>query len=213
MTTPTRLVHTPSRRAWLALATVAPMMLAAACSTPAPAPTPPDASLDVRRRFRFEDTPEGARLVLEESILFEFGKADFAGAALDALDALRPAFERARGAIIVEGHTDGVGNAAFNLDLSRRRAERVREELIKRRIAPERITARAMGASRPRRSPETTDQDRRLNRRAEFLFPGETVASLGGRELESQTDARLGQIGRLLDDAPADRAERPAPKP
>lgn len=160
--------------------------------------------LDALKRVRFEDTPEGARAVLDDSILFEFGKAEFAGAADAVFDVLRPAFAKARGQIIVEGHTDGVGASAFNLELSRRRAERVREELIKRQIAPERIVARGMGSSKPRRSPETSETDRRLNRRAEFLFPGETVASLGGRELEQSSDSRLSQLDKLLgsDDGP-----------
>lgn len=173
----------------------------AGCATPRS-----DAELDALKRVRFEDTPDGARAVLDESILFEFGKADFAGSADAVIDALRPVFARARGSIVVEGHTDSLGAPAFNLDLSRRRAERVRDELIKRQVAPERIVARGMGSSKPRRSPETTELDRRLNRRAELLFPGETVASLGGNELERRSDSTLQQLSRSLgdkDDKPA----------
>ena len=189
-----------SRR--LAVAALASALLAG-CATPRP-----DGELEALNRVRFEDTPDGARAVLDESILFEFGKADFAGSADSVLDLLRPVFARARGNIVVEGHTDSLGSAAFNLELSRRRAERVRDELIRRQVAPERIVARGMGSSKPRRAPETSEIDRRLNRRAELLFPGETVASLGGSELERRSDSMLQQLSRAL----GETGEKPAIK-
>lgn len=190
-----------ARRQALAAAVMPLVALVAGCAAPPAPPTPPpprSGELDALRRLRFEDTPDGARAVLDDSILFEFGKADFAGAADTVFDLLRPALAKARGVIIVEGHTDSVGSPAFNLELSRRRADRVREELIKRQIAPERVVARGLGATKPRRTPEVTEADRRLNRRAEFLFPGETVASLGGRELEQGSQSRLEQLDQLL---------------
>lgn len=175
---------------------------AAGCATTTPERGA--AEMEALKRVRFEDTPDGARAILDESILFEFGKTEFVSAADPVLDVLKPAFARARGQIIVEGHTDGVGSASFNQDLSRRRAERVREALIQRQVSPDRVTIRALGASRPRRSPEVTEDDRRLNRRAEFVFPGESVASLNGRELERQSETRLAQLGRVLNQT-ADR--------
>lgn len=182
----------PGLAALIVLAT-----LAGCASQPAPLT---DAEAEALKRVRFEDTPSGARAVLDESILFEFGKADFASSADPVLDVLKPAFARARGQIIVEGHTDSIGSAAFNVDLSKRRADRVREALIKRQIPPDRVVARGLGSSKPRRSPESTDDDRRLNRRAEFLFPGETVSSLDGREMERQSESRLAQLGKTLKD-------------
>ena len=171
------------------------------CATPPPqAPQRSAAEVEAFKRVRFEDTGDGARAVLDESILFEFGKAEFAGSADPVLDVLRPAFARARGLIIVEGHSDGIGTAAFNLDLSKRRADRVREALIQRQVPPERISSRGLGSSKPRKSPEINDDDRRLNRRAEFLFPGETVASLDGREVERHAETRLSQLSRVLKD-------------
>lgn len=188
----------PVSTRWPGAGALAALALLAACATPQPQRS--EAEIEALKRVRFEDTPDGARAVLDEVILFEFGKAEFTGSAEPVLDVLRPAFAKARGLIVVEGHTDSVGTAAFNLDLSKRRAERVREALVKRQVPPERISARALGSSKPRKTPETTDADRRLNRRAEFLFPGETVASLGGRELETQADSRLTQLGKTLSD-------------
>lgn len=52
--------------------------------------------------------------------------------------------------IVVEGHTDAVGPADFNLKLSRERAENVRRYLIeKASIRPEMIAARGFGETRP----------------------------------------------------------------
>ncbi|MFT3819457.1 MAG: OmpA family protein [Rubrivivax sp.] len=158
----------------------------------------PSADAEARSRVRFEDSPEGARAILSESILFVFGKTDFANAAEPVLDVLKPAFAKARGKIIVEGHTDGIGSDEANKRLSLARAEKVRQAIIARQVPPNRVEARGLGKDKPRKSPELTDQDRQLNRRAEILFPGETVDSLGGREIEGKADGVLGQLSKAL---------------
>lgn len=162
------------------------------------ATAPRGAEAEARGRVRFEDSPDGARAILSESILFEFGKTTFANAADPVLDVLKPAFVKARGKIIVEGHTDGIGSDAANLRLSVERAEKVRQAIVARQVPPNRVEARGLGKTKPRRSPEVTDQDRQLNRRAEILFPGETVDSLGGREIEGRADSVLGQLSKAL---------------
>lgn len=162
------------------------------------ATAPGGAEAEARGRVRFEDSPDGARAILSESILFEFGKTTFANAADPVLDVLKPAFDKARGRIIVEGHTDGIGSDAANKRLSVERAEKVRQAIIARQVPPSRVEARGHGKDKPRRSPELTDQDRQLNRRAEILFPGETVDSLGGREIEGRADSVLGQLSKAL---------------
>lgn len=159
---------------------------------------PSAAEADARSRVRFEDSPEGARAILSESILFVFGKSDFANAAEPVLDVLKPAFAKARGKIIVEGHTDSIGSDAANKRLSVERAEKVRAAIVARQVPPNRVEARGLGKDKPRRSPEVSEQDRQLNRRAEILFPGETVDTLGGREIEGKADSVLGQLSKAL---------------
>ncbi len=51
--------------------------------------------------------------------------------------------------ILVIGHTDAVGNAQFNDQLSRQRAQRVRDDLIKRGIAADRIEVSGRGKREP----------------------------------------------------------------
>jgi len=51
--------------------------------------------------------------------------------------------------ILVIGHTDAVGNAQFNDQLSRQRAQRVRDDLINRGISADRIEVSGRGKREP----------------------------------------------------------------
>jgi len=51
--------------------------------------------------------------------------------------------------IYVYGHTDDIGSEEYNLDLSERRAQTVRDYLTENGIAPEIITSKGFGKSRP----------------------------------------------------------------
>ena len=74
--------------------------------------------------------------------------------------------------ILVEGHTDSVGPAEYNLDLSQRRAEFVRQFLLdETSIEPERIVARGYGESRPI-ADNSTQEGRLLNRRVVITILG-----------------------------------------
>jgi hypothetical protein len=68
----------------------------------------------------------------------------------------------------VEGHTDNIGGAAANQDLSTRRAASVRQALIDRyHIAPGRLIPAGFGASRPKDTNDTLE-GRARNRRVEL---------------------------------------------
>jgi OOP family OmpA-OmpF porin len=74
---------------------------------------------------------------------------------------------------VIEGHTDNVGSAAMNKDLSQRRAEAVRDNLIKNyNIDPNRIKAVGYGFERPV-ADNSTAAGRKMNRRIEAAI--ETV--------------------------------------
>ncbi len=69
----------------------------------------------------------------------------------------------------IEGHTDSVGNADQNLDLSRRRAEAVKTVLSAQfGIDASRLTTAGMGATKPLETNDTP-QGRSQNRRVEFV--------------------------------------------
>lgn len=68
----------------------------------------------------------------------------------------------------IEGHTDSSGDAVKNLDLSRRRAQSVKEALVSHfKIDAARLSTEGFGSSKPL-SPNDTPQGRANNRRVEF---------------------------------------------
>lgn len=71
--------------------------------------------------------------------------------------------------ILIHGHADRSGAEDYNIDLSRRRAEAVRDYLIKNGVVPDRIRIEFFGESRP--LVETVDGlPEYMNRRAEIIF-------------------------------------------
>jgi outer membrane protein OmpA-like peptidoglycan-associated protein len=69
--------------------------------------------------------------------------------------------------IKIMGHTDSVGKDAANQKLSEGRANAVRDDLIERGVAPERIEAIGYGESRPIDTNDT-EEGRQNNRRVEI---------------------------------------------
>jgi len=71
--------------------------------------------------------------------------------------------------IIIEGHTDSVGNAAYNKKLSQKRADNIRAYLMKNfGVAEDRLTAKGYGEERPIDTNKTS-AGRANNRRAEAV--------------------------------------------
>jgi outer membrane protein OmpA-like peptidoglycan-associated protein len=70
--------------------------------------------------------------------------------------------------IRINGHTDNVGEAAYNQQLSERRARAVADYLLNYGLAPDRITAKGFGESKPIASNEFEEGGRALNRRTEI---------------------------------------------
>ena len=124
-------------------------------------------------------TPTGARvdengcpIILKETVSIEL-KIEFD---LNRAD-IRPQFhkqlkkvadfmkEYPETTVRIEGHTDNAGPDQYNLQLSQKRAESVRQYLINNfSIAPKRLSAKGFGESRPIAS-NATREGRRKNRR------------------------------------------------
>ncbi len=87
---------------------------------------------------------------LTQAIVFE-SRSDVLQAASDAPLRQIALILRASGAktrVRIEGHTDSQGDPEFNVDLSQRRAIRVRMQLIALGVPPERMVAKGFGATR-----------------------------------------------------------------
>lgn len=69
----------------------------------------------------------------------------------------------------VVGHTDNVGSAAYNQDLSQRRADAVARILINEGVAPRRVVAYGRGEDQPVAS-NYTAEGRAQNRRVEIVI-------------------------------------------
>jgi outer membrane protein OmpA-like peptidoglycan-associated protein len=67
----------------------------------------------------------------------------------------------------VYGYTDDVGTQAYNLQLSQRRAEAVRDFLVQAGISPTILSTKGFGKSDPR-VPGDSEQARAANRRVEI---------------------------------------------
>ena len=73
--------------------------------------------------------------------------------------------------LLVDGHTDAIGGADSNLDLSRRRAAAVKAALVGRYgVAAGRLATDGFGQSRPKADNDTAF-GRALNRRVELRRP------------------------------------------
>lgn len=70
--------------------------------------------------------------------------------------------------MVVEGHTDSQGSAASNQDLSQRRAQSVRDYLVSRGIAGDRVTSQGFGPTRAI-ADNASAEGRANNRRVEIV--------------------------------------------
>ncbi len=117
---------------------------------------------------------EGDAVVIEEKIFFDLDRARIktrAEPVLNAVASILKAQSHLR--IRIEGHADDQGNAVWNQTLSRMRSERVREYLIKRGIAADRLEVEGFGSARPLVR-GTAAKARDQNRRVEFIIIGRT---------------------------------------
>lgn len=124
------------------------------------------------------NTPAGARVdangcVIEQTLVmrditFEFNSARLTTNAQRLMENV-VSFLRSdpQARITISGHTDSIGSEAYNLKLSRDRANEVRDYLVGYGIDANRLTALGFGKARPIASNDT-EIGRETNRRVEF---------------------------------------------
>jgi len=109
------------------------------------------------------------RLNLDSSVLFDTGKFQLKENATTALEELVSAIaEIPKGTIIVEGHTDNVGDPSSNQTLSENRAQEVASYLKKKLLANYNYKVMGLGETQPL-VPNNSDENRQKNRRVEIL--------------------------------------------
>jgi len=111
----------------------------------------------------------GMVVTIADSVLFEGGTAKLMATARERLDRVAQALQEVRGrSIAVKGYMDASGDNAHDADLSRRRAEAVRQYLVSRGVAQDRVRALGLGTADPVAS-DASVEGRQQNRRIEIV--------------------------------------------
>lgn len=108
-------------------------------------------------------------------VLFAFGKAQLAAGAVRNMDKLAEFLgKHPERNVLIEGHTDNIGSDQFNLTLSQKRADAVKEVLSAKGVSTDRILTKGYGKKFPVAGNDT-ESGRQLNRRVEVLILNEGV--------------------------------------
>lgn len=131
------------------------MFLAQAPPPPPVAPAPPP--------------PPKPIIVFDDNIMFEFDKAVIRPSYYPVLNEAVQLLQKDPGLRVeVAGHTCNLGPAAYNLKLSERRAQAVKDYLVSQGIAADRLVVKGYGLTQPA-YPNDTRENRAKNRRTELL--------------------------------------------
>jgi len=126
---------------------------------------------------------EGDKLyvALPSGILFDVDKAVIKPAAKDSIaKAAEVLVKYPDTYITVEGHTDSTGTTEYNQKLSERRAEAVRDQLLRDGVPASRVSARGYGESNPI-ADNSTPEGRQANRRVQLeIRPNEKLKAQQG---------------------------------
>jgi outer membrane protein OmpA-like peptidoglycan-associated protein len=134
-------------------------------------------------------------LELKEKLFFDSGRATIQKRSLGLLDQVasvlgaHPELPQ----LVIEGHTDDRGKAEVNRKLSRTRAEAVLAYLVKKGIAPARMSAVGFGPDRPLVNTRTA-RSRAANRRVEFRLEGAPPAVISAVPVAPATAAAAAPI-------------------
>jgi outer membrane protein OmpA-like peptidoglycan-associated protein len=128
------------------------------------------AAADLALLASVKQETRGMVITLSGGVLFTSGKSELLPAAqLKLNDVAKALIEQDPDSkMVVEGHTDSQGSAAANQELSQRRAQAVRDYLVSRGIAADRVTAQGFGPTRAV-GENTSPEGRANNRRVEII--------------------------------------------
>ena len=110
-------------------------------------------------------TQRGESVILK-NIYFEFDSAELTENSEEGINVILNFLNNNPNVnILLEGHTDDVGEEEYNMVLSERRAETVKNALIDRGVSAERIKAKGCGSTQPLLPNKLDDELNFLNRR------------------------------------------------
>ena len=126
-----------------------------------------------------KEEARGMVITLSGSVLFASNKFALLNTAMTKLDQVAEALKAqdADKRMVVEGHTDSQGSDKVNQPLSQNRGNAVRDYLVTRGVAAEKITAVGLGSTRPLVDNKSAE-NRANNRRVEIVI---SVAPISAR--------------------------------
>ena len=130
-------------------------------------------------RLQAEQTDRGMVMTLGD-VLFDVDKAELkpdGERTVQKLTEFMKEYENYR--VRVEGYTDSTGEAAYNQELSLRRADAVKDELVADGIAPSRVETKGFGEQYPEAT-NATAAGRQENRRVEIVI-SDREGNIGSR--------------------------------
>jgi outer membrane protein OmpA-like peptidoglycan-associated protein len=157
------------------------------------------AMAELERMANVKRESRGLVITLSGQVLFVTDQATLLPAARTSLDSVVAALKGVTpetGKVVIEGHTDSTGARGYNLELSQKRAQAVRDYLVSHGVAGDLLTTQGVGPDRPvanNRSPE----GRANNRRVEIVIPsGAALAQQAPAAADAAAPAQ-GTVGRF----------------
>jgi outer membrane protein OmpA-like peptidoglycan-associated protein len=125
---------------------------------------------DLQKIAAVKQESRGMVITLSGSVLFASNESTLLPAAMIKLNEVADALIKGNpdSNITVEGHTDSQGQRQYNMDLAKKRADAVRDQLVARGVASDRIKAVGIGPDRPVADNHTAE-GRANNRRVEII--------------------------------------------
>ncbi len=168
-------------------------------ATPAPAALPPEE--DVAMPFVND------QLIIDERVFFDFDRWELRPTGVEQLEEVVRRYEESGGrwqALVVSGHADRRGPEQYNVELSRKRAETVRDFLTAHGVPDGILEIQAWGEAQPAIPDATTEWEHQVNRRVQF-----EIVWRPGERPEGVAPVPHPTMPEYVDPAPEDRREEP----
>jgi outer membrane protein OmpA-like peptidoglycan-associated protein/tetratricopeptide (TPR) repeat protein len=127
---------------------------------------------EVKRDVKLQSVKKGSEITLN-NLFFDSGSTGLKETSVNELNRLLRLMQTyPQLKVEIAGHCDNVGGAAFNQDLSEKRARAVKDFLVKHAIQSERLTSNGYGYTKPL-ADNDTEEGRAKNRRIELIIISE----------------------------------------
>lgn len=146
-------------------------------------------------------------LIIDERVFFDYDGWELRATGIEQLEEIARRYEESGDrweALVISGHADRRGPPGYNVDLSRKRADAVREFLTSRGVPGEILEIQAWGEELPEIPQAETEWEHQVNRRVQF-----EIVWRPGERPEGTTPEPNPTMPDYVDPAPEDRRDLP----